>query len=288
MPVISPKVEESRIQYALRGCRERGLEVFEPNELIKNVVAKFGDCLAVSCSFGACSVVVLHMALQIKPDIKVIFNNTGVEYPETYVYRDSLIKKWDLNLIETKPIKPFWQCVKEYGFPLIRTMYSRKGSKRKYHKPECCVFLKDKPMGKACKDFGIKATITGLRASESRVRMFTISQRGMYYQTKKWADLWRCHPVAFWNHKQVWGYLQKNGIPMNEVYTKLGLYRSGCMPCTGFINWEKQLARINPKMYHYIQKLRGVSLIDDFIELENEFADKCGFESRQELLEEWF
>jgi len=28
-------------------------------------------------------------------------------------------------------------------------------------------------------------------------------------------------------------------------------------------------------MYRYVQKLRNVPLLDDFIELENELADKC-------------
>ena len=283
--MISPKVEESRIQYALRGCRERDFEVFEPTELVKKAVGEFGDSLAVSCSFGSCSVVVLHMALQIKPDIKVVFNNTGVQYAETYAYRDLLVKEWNLNLIETKPTKSFWNCVKEYGFPLNRLRYKYKASK--YHKPECCIYTKELPMGKACKKYGIKASLTGLRATESGVRMFTISQRGMYYHTKRWGDMWRLHPIAFWNHKQVWEYLGRFELPINEVYTKLGLPRSGCMPCTGFIGWEKQLAKTNVRMYRYVQKLRGVSLLDDFLSLEDEVYHKCGVPSQQ-VLEEWF
>ena len=275
---MNPRIERARIQKAIRDCQRHGFPILEPEECIKQAVERFGDSLAVSCSFGSCSVVVLHMALKFKPDIKVVFCNTGVEYPETYAYRDLLEKEWNLNLIETKPIKSFWQCVKEYGFPLMRTAYSykkRKGIKTRFHKPECCIYLKELPVAKACKDYGIEAMLTGLRAAESLVRMYTISQRGMFYHTQKWASLWRFHPLAFWTRQQVWDYIKEHDIPINQVYLK-GVDRSGCMPCTGFKNWEQQLAKTNPRMYRYVQKLRGVTLIEDFIALENEVADRCG------------
>jgi phosphoadenosine phosphosulfate reductase len=275
--MISPKIEAARIHYVKRNMELRGFKNYQSEELIREAVEKHGDKLAVSCSFGSCSVVVLHMALQFKPDIKVVFNNTGVEYPETYAYRDLLKKEWNLNLIETKPLKSFWQCVKEYGFPLLRTSYSYKkkhGIKTRFHKPECCIYLKELPMAKACKDYDIEACLTGLRATESGVRMFTIAQRGMFYHTSRWGSLWRYHPLALWTHQQVWNYLKQNNIPINQIYLK-GQERSGCMPCTGFKYWEKQLAKANPKMYRYIQKLRKVPLLDDYIELENETANTC-------------
>lgn len=289
--MISPKVESSRIKYALRGCRERDLKVYEPTELVKKAVDEFGDSLAVSCSFGSCSVVVLHMALEVKPDIKVVFNNTGVEYPETYAYRELLRKEWNLNLIETKPQKTFWQCVKEYGFPLIR-----KTGKSKHKKHRCCIYLKEKPFKNFCKSNSVSATLTGLRASESGVRMLAIGQVGQFYLHKT-SQIWKAHPIAFWNYKQVWRYLEENNIPINEVYTKLGLPRNGCMPCTGFIDWEKQLAKANLKMYRWVQKLRKVrgkdgkfyklKLLDDFRSLEEEVYRKCGTPTPQ-LLEDWF
>jgi len=284
--MISPLVEASRIKYSLRGCKERSLEVYEPQDLVKKAVSEFGDSLAVSCSFGSCSIVVLHMALQVKPDIKVVFNNTGVEYPETYAYRTLLKEEWNLNLIETKPEKSFWECVEEYGFPLIRST----GNRKNHFKPRCCIFLKEKPMAKACKEFGIEASMTGLRCAESGVRMYTLAQRGQAYHTKKWGSLWRFHPIGFWSHKQVWDYLETHKIPINEIYSK-GKDRSGCMPCTGFLHWEKQLAKANLKMYRYVQKLRKVPLIDDFLKLEDQAYHDCDQVSpskKQAFIEEWF
>jgi phosphoadenosine phosphosulfate reductase len=291
--LISPKIEESRIRKALRDCKEHGFEVLEPLECVKKAVAQFGDSLVVSCSFGSCSVVVLHMALQLNPNIKVVFNNTGVEYPETYAYRDLLKKEWNLNLIETKPIKSFWQCVKQYGFPLYRGSYKKGDSKLgkpSFGKPKCCVYLKELPFKKFAQEHTIKATITGLRAGESRARMFAFSQFGQNYSTKKFYNIMKINPIAFWTHGQVWQYLKDNNIPINEIYLK-GKDRSGCMPCTGFLHWEQQLAKTNVKMYHYVQKLRGVSLMDDFLNLEDENFNRCDqgtTRTRQRFLEEWF
>jgi phosphoadenosine phosphosulfate reductase len=280
--MISPKIEAARISKALRDCGRHGFPILEPMACIKKAIEHFGDSLAVSCSFGSCSVVVLHMTLKFKPDIKVVFNNTGVEYPETYAYRDLLKKEWNLNLVETKPLKSFWQCVKEYGFPLYRGKKG-KGKEGNPGKPKCCIFLKEKPFKRFAEEHNVKATLTGLRAGESRARMFAFGQFGQNYATKKFYNIMKFNPIAFWTREQVWAYLHENHIPINQIYLK-GKDRSGCMPCTGFKGWQQQLAKTNPKMYHYVQKLRGVSLLDDFIALENEAVDRCA----QRLLEEWF
>lgn len=301
--MISPKIEESRIQFGLRGCREKDLLIYEPMELVKEAFDEFGDELAVSWSAGRCSTAVLHMALQINPNVKVVFGDTTVLYPEDYAYRDLISGMWNLNpLITTKPIKPFWECIRQYGLPTIRRQYYHsykrlRGTGRKRHtfqektgKPACCWFCKDKPFLNACKEFNIKATLVGLRLTESRARMYYAADYGMKHYAKRY-KIWKMNPILFWTTNQLERYFQEHNLPQNELYTKLGLSRNGCMPCTGFVNWEKQLAKLNPKMYRYIQKLRGVSLIDEFLSLEDENFNQCDqgtTRTRQEFLEQWF
>jgi len=300
--MISSKIEESRIVFALRGCKKNDYEIFEAKDLIARAIKEYGDNLAVSCSFGNCSIAVLNMARDLNPRIKVVFNNTGVQYQETYAYRDLLVKEWDLNLIETKPIKSFWECVKEHGLPTIRRQYyhsyaRRKALKKKRHtfqektgRPACCWFCKEKPFLNACREHDIKATLVGLRVSESRARMYFGADYGQAHFTKR-HKLMKYNPILFWTQEDLNLYFKEHDLPQSEVYTKLGLQRNGCMPCTGFLNWEKQLARINRKMYRYIQKLRGVSLIDDFLKLEEQAFNNCNQalpSKRQSFLENWF
>ncbi len=231
---------------------------FEARDLIKEVIEKYKDSTAVACSFGKDSIAVLHLALKIDPNIKVIFNNTGVEFPETIKYKEKLKKEWNLNLIETKPIKTFWECIDKYGVPKVR-------GKGKNRVPKCCIYCKEKPALESYKDNNIRAVITGLLKCESRNRALLITRYdnsekvgtcGQRYYSKTW-DVWKIHPIAYWSEREVWYYIKKNNIPINPVYTKWGgIYnRCGCLPCTAYLSWEKKLSKSHPKLYRKLKKL---------------------------------
>ncbi len=239
---------------------------FEPEELIEQAIDRYGDNIAVACAFGKDSITILHMALKYKSDIKVVFCNTGIEFPETIEYKEQIKKEWNLNLIETKPYKyAFWQCVERYGLPEFRS------TKSKYHSPRCCYYLKEKPAMLLYKQLGIKAIFTGLRAEEGRNRAMLVARMdnlddvrfcGQRYYAKSW-NLWKYHPIAYWKENEVWDYIKQNNIPINPVYTKWnGIYkRCGCLPCTGYINWDKKLSKTHPSLYKVIQEKRGQKLI---------------------------
>lgn len=236
---------------------------FEPEELIKELVKRYGDDLAVACSFGKDSIVVLYMALKFKPDIKVIFNDTGVEFPETIRYKNKLKKLWNLNLFETKPWKgmTFWKCLDKYGLPQIRSNNS------KIHSPRCCYYCKEKPAIEEYKRLKVRCVLTGLTKAESRNRALLITKMdngndekegigfcGQRYYVKSWG-IWKAHPIAYWTEEEVFAYIKQNKIPLNPVYKKWNkIYkRCGCLPCTAYIDWEKKLSKSHPKLYNYIK-----------------------------------
>jgi len=239
------KVERSRVRMVLRKIKNKPLS---PTECIQKVVNLFGDDIAVSCSFGRDSVAVLHSALQINPNVKVVFNNTGVEYKETLEYKEMLKRLWNINLIETKPVHSFWWCVRHYGLPVGRKAKGSSG------KPKCCWYCKDLPFLNVCRELGIKANITGIKASDSRARMFTIAQRGQYYFRKTRGALWQFHPLAFWITSDVAEYIKRNNIPLNPLYEK-GFTGTGCATCTAYGDWEFYLSKEKPKLYRYVKHL---------------------------------
>jgi len=114
--------------------------------------------------------------------------------------------------------------------------------------------LKEEPTKRAFKEHGIEAGLTGLRASESRVRMWNLHGRGQYYYTKTY-QAWRYHPIAFWSEKEVKSYLEENQVPLNRLYEKHE--RSGCWCCTGFLGWQRSLARSHPKLYKFLMERMG-------------------------------
>jgi len=58
---------------------------------IKKIIERHGDKVYVSCSFGKDSLTILYLARQIKPDIKVVHANTGVQYPDTEEFKKKII-----------------------------------------------------------------------------------------------------------------------------------------------------------------------------------------------------
>jgi len=219
----------------------------ETREVISHHIEEFGDKMAVAFSGGKDSEVVLYLVRQMDPRVPVVFNNTGVEYPETVQFVQQLRSEWNLNLIVTHPEKSFWDCIDHYGFP--------EGSKRRPHAnpAHCCYWLKEKPMLLAIRENGWLGYCTGNTAVESRQRMFRAKSHGMCFHYKKW-DICKVHPILWWTEDEVWAFIQKERLPINEAYVR-GAHRVGCMPCTAYKNWESEMMKMSPKLYQLI-KLR--------------------------------
>lgn len=234
--------------------------------IVKDAVDTFKDNIAVACSFGKDSVLVLHFALQANPKIKVVFANTGVEYKETYQFRDFLVKEWNLNYHETQPIKSFWECVKEYGYPKKRSDYRRrKGKKNMTGSPQCCYFLKERPTALWYTENNIEAIFLGITWDESYQRRYLIIRYGDSYKTKKNQSSAKnkIHPIAFWKTDEVWRYIRENNIPYNKIYDR-GARCCGCAPCTSYINWDENMAKLTPKLFRKVLHDQGGTQLSDF------------------------
>jgi len=72
------------------------------------------DGVYVSFSGGKDSTVLLHLARELYPDIKAVFIDTGLEYPEVREF----VRTWD-NVDWVKPEKSFRQVIEKYGYPVV-------------------------------------------------------------------------------------------------------------------------------------------------------------------------
>lgn len=208
--------------------------MFKAQDLIKQAIGRHKEQIALGCSFGKDSMLVLEMALKVNPNIKVVFENTGVEFPETIRYKKRMKKEWDLNLYETKPLQSFWCCADQYGLPK-----SRKTGGKGSNSPKCCKDLKEKPALILERNIGVNAIITGLQACESQSRRLL----GMRYDngkapymskefdgdivefcSQRWftrsENMWKYHPIMQFETKEVWEQTINNNIPINPVYWK--------------------------------------------------------------------
>jgi phosphoadenosine phosphosulfate reductase len=223
-----------------------------------------GGASAVACSWGKDSIVLVHLVNQFCSQSFVEFNNTGVEYPQTLEYRNRMLLEWGLagRYVETKPKMSFWECVEKYGYPYTRRMSKVRNKNAKNGAPACCRVLKEAPDREFCKRYGVGLKFVGLQASESMVRRLSFLREGELYYSKT-HGMWMCRPLMIWTDEDVWAYHELYGIPRNSLYDLMP--RNGCMPCTGFKNWEKVMAEANPGLYSKVARDLGKPTLHDCV-----------------------
>lgn len=204
----------------------------------------------VAWSGGKDSTLVLYLVHQLEPDISVVFNNTGVEYPETVEYIHELADAWKLNFIETHPDTTFWKVGAKFGYP-GGTKHGRKKIRRGTASPHCCYYLKEKPMFDVIRDQGWTCSFDGVTAVESWVRMFVARDKGTCYTNKHW-NIKKVRPILYWTEDEVFQFFHDERILLNPLYER-GMTRVGCMPCTSYKTWEEDMKRENPKLYAVVK-----------------------------------
>ena len=222
------------------------------NNIILNAKRIIDGDLSLACSFGKDSVVMLHLVQKFIPNVKIVFNNTSVEYKETIELKDRLVDLWNLDVIELRP-KPenqYFRLMRRYGFPgTVRA--KQKGG----HTPKCCFYLKEKPMIDYVKESNVRGIFVGLMGSESvNRRSVAIRYGGMHYTVQPW-NCYKIWPIIHRTDEDIWEYHDLHNIPRNEAYKKYGINRTGCATCTNFIDWEIVMMKWNSKMYARIKKM---------------------------------
>jgi len=158
----------------------------------------------LTSSFGAQSAVSLHMVTRLRPDIPVIFMDTGYLFAETYRFVDELTNRLSLNLhVYRSLLSPAWQEAR-YG---ERWTQGLKGIEA-YNRDN-----KVEPMERALSDFGVGTWFAGLRRDQSRGRN-TIPFLNCS------GNRWKVHPIADWSDREVYRYLQQNQLPYHPLWEK--------------------------------------------------------------------
>ncbi|MFZ5376957.1 MAG: phosphoadenylyl-sulfate reductase [Patescibacteria group bacterium] len=183
-------------------------KVEQAKKFIAEAIEKHGDKIAVSCSFGKDSIVLLHLARQVKPDIAVFSVLTRFKPKETFEYKDQIQKLWNLNLT-------VYQSDAEIEPNLHIT------------NPDlCCKMLKVEPTKQALKNYD--AWFAGLRRTEGRTRTD-------YEETQHNGSLIKYNPIIDWTELDIWKYIAINQIPTHPWY-KLGYRSLGCACCTKLVD----------------------------------------------------
>ncbi len=167
---------------------------------------------ALVSSFGAESVVLLHLVATIAPDTPVLFVDTGLLFPETLKYQKMLAGRFglsDLRILKPDRARLFEQ--------------DPENSLHQLDTDTCCALRKIGPLQEGLK--GFDAWITGRKRYQGGQR-----QALEFFENE--GDLRiKINPLAHWSRGDMLAYIAKHDLPRHPLVQR-GYPSIGCAPCT--------------------------------------------------------
>ena len=146
----------------------------EPAAILEAAVRQFGDRLAMVSSFGAESATLLHLVSQVDKALPVLFLETGMLFPATLAYQQSLSEQ--LGLTGVRLVRPDGAEVKA------------EDPEGTLHGPDadaCCDLRKTRPLERALAPF--QAWVTGRKrfqtADRANLELFEVDAHARCLRT---------------------------------------------------------------------------------------------------------
>jgi phosphoadenosine phosphosulfate reductase len=171
-------------------------------EVLTYAVERFYPRLTMACSFQKEESVLVHMLMEIQPEVPVFTIDTGVLFPET-------LQTW----------KRF-----EERFGLKVEVFDASSPGEPWTAEHCCSAAKVQALEQALSH--VDAWITGIRREQATTR----TEAAKLERDQK-RGIWKVNPLANWSEKDVWRYIFKHDLPYHPLHDQ-GYGSIGCAPCT--------------------------------------------------------
>ena len=169
--------------------------------------------LALVSSFGAESVVLLHMVAVVDRALPVLFLDTEMLFPETLVYQREVAETLALTGVHVLHPDPRAVAAADPEGRLNRT------------DPDvCCDLRKTQSLAKALG--GYDAWITGRKRFQGG-RRATLE----FFEVENATGRLKINPLAHWEPADVEDYMTNNRLPRHPLVAR-GYPSIGCAPCT--------------------------------------------------------
>lgn len=182
-----------------------------PRTVLEAAVETFGDRLALVSSFGAESAVLLHLASKVKPDIPVLFLDTGMLFGQTLDYRRQLAAR--LGLTDVRDLRPAYQDLATVD-PEAKLWQTDTDA--------CCHVRKVLPLDRALAEFD--GWVTGRKRFHGGARLALPVVEQADHQVK-------FNPLANWSKEDLDAYAAEYDLPAHPLVAQ-GFPSIGCWPCT--------------------------------------------------------
>lgn len=192
----------------------RDLEAASPQQILRWATACYQPGLALACSFGGPSgMVLLDMTMRIDRSVEVFYLDTDFLFPETYKLRDIAAARYGIEPAGYMSLLTPDEQARRHG----EALWSRDPD-------ACCAIRKVEPNRRALA--GKRAWISGIRRDQTKQRAAT--------PVVEWDEkfsLVKVSPLATWSEADVWKYIVEHGVPYNELHDR-GYPSIGCTHCT--------------------------------------------------------
>ncbi|GAA4967335.1 phosphoadenylyl-sulfate reductase [Pseudonocardia tropica] len=200
----------------LRATAERGAAALGPDataeQLLDWAARTFGDRLIVASNMQ--DAVLVDLTQRAKPDVDVLFLETGYHFAETIGTRDAVDAVYPrLRIVDAQADQSVAEQDAEYG----KDLFAREPDR-------CCALRKVVPLERTLS--GYDAWVTGVRRVEAPTRANTPL---VTYDEK--FGLVKINPIAAWSDEDMDAYIAEHGILVNPL-VDAGYPSIGCAPCT--------------------------------------------------------
>ncbi len=208
--------EQHEAERAVLAEAAERLEDAPPQETLRWAVERYAPKLAVACSFGMQSVVIVDMLhkADLLDRVEVFYLDTGVLFNETHQTRLKMQARYGFQAKRLSAELSWEQQQEKFGGHL----YEQGGEGIS----QCCFMRKVEPMKRYFAESGIEAWVTGMRRSHSKTRADV--------PIAMWDggnDIAKINPVAAFDDTTLWGYIKVNDVPYNPLYDQ-GYGSIGC------------------------------------------------------------
>lgn len=234
------------------------------------------DVFYVAFSGGKDSVVTLDLVQRALPHnkFKVLFGDTGMEFPDTYESVKAIAQQCEERGIEFLRAKSMltpsdsWEL---FGPPAVTNRW-------------CCSVHKTGPQVVLLREYlGNRnfrgMAFTGIRGDESASR----SEYDDVSLGKKVRGQYSCHPILEWNSAELFSYIYEQELLINATYKK-GNTRAGCLVCPMSAGKHEYMKRqCYPEQTDaFVDRIKATSGKTDYSDAElMRFIDDGGWRTRK-------
>jgi phosphoadenosine phosphosulfate reductase len=181
-------------------------------EALEWTADNFGDSWIVASNMQ--DAVLIELATKVKPDVSVLFLQTGYHFAETIGTRDAVATVYPrLRIVDAIPDLTVAQQDAEFG----PRLHDREPDR-------CCFLRKVTPLRRTLSDYD--CWVTGVRRVDAPTRANT-----PIVQWDERNGLVKVNPIAGWTDDEFRDYLEANGVLENPLVAE-GYLSIGCAPCT--------------------------------------------------------